>query len=181
MDRMQRAREAIDRRFETLPGLSRFARPRLGWIRAIRDALGMTTYQLASRLEVSQPTVSGLEASEGMETIRLDTLRRVADALGCDLVYALVPRKPLDRMVEERARAVAASMLGQVRQTMALEGQSVEPRLAGEDRELSDVARRIRPRDLWNDTKDPAPSGSPASKRSPGKKASKDRSPGGRR
>lgn len=150
MDR-QRAREAIDRRFEAISRLSRFARPRFGWIRAIRDALGMTTYQLAARLDVSQPSISGIEASEGMETIRLDTLRRVADALGCDLVYALVPRKPLETMVQERARAVATKVLGPVRQTMALEGQTVDPALVSDDRQLEMAVRQIRPRDLWNE------------------------------
>lgn len=150
-DQAQRAREAIDRRFEAIPGLSRLVRPGYGWIRAIRDALGMTTAQLAARLDVSQPAVSGIEASEGMETIRLDTLRRVADALGCDLVYALVPRKPLETMVQERARTVAASMLGPVRQTMALEGQTVDPSVVSEDRQLEIAARQIRPRDLWNE------------------------------
>ncbi|MBM3547745.1 MAG: mobile mystery protein A [Alphaproteobacteria bacterium] len=171
-DQAQRAREALDRRFEAISGLSRFARPRFGWIKAIREALGMTTAQLAARLEVSQPSISGVEASEGMETIRLDTLRRVADALGCDLVYALVPRKPLETMVRERASVVAASMLAPVRQTMALEGQAVDPALVSEDRQLEIAARQIRARDLWDEPD-----------RAPRKRAStkRDRSPAKRR
>ena len=56
-------------------------RPPKGWLRAIRDALGMTTRQLAARLGVSQPRVVALEKGEVDETLTLAGLRRAAAAL----------------------------------------------------------------------------------------------------
>ena len=65
-----------------------------------------------------------LEQSEAADRIRLDTLRRAADALGCDLVYLLVPRQPLQTVVQERARELAHEQVAAVEQTMRLEDQA---------------------------------------------------------
>ena len=66
--------------------------PPKGWIRAIRDAVGMTGGQLASRLGIRPQTVAALEKSEAAGSIQLSTLRRVAEAMDCTLVYAkMVP------------------------------------------------------------------------------------------
>ncbi len=101
------ARKSLDAKFldGSLGALA--ARPARGWIRAIRDALGMSSRQLATRMGQSQPAVSQLEHSEVDDRITLATLRRAADALECDLVYALVPRTTLDDTVRRRARSLA--------------------------------------------------------------------------
>src|SRR5262245_23530717 len=85
----------------------------------------MSTRQLADRLGVTQSTASKLEASEAAGTIQLSSLARAADALGCTVVYALVPNESLEVMIERQARAVATDELGAVDVTMALEGQRV--------------------------------------------------------
>jgi predicted DNA-binding mobile mystery protein A len=74
-------------------------------------------------MDVAESTVSRLEASERAGTAQLNSLRRAADALGCDLVYALVPRRPLEDMVQEQARKQAAKLLASVQHTMLLEDQ----------------------------------------------------------
>jgi transcriptional regulator with XRE-family HTH domain len=55
----------------------------------------MSSAQLAQRLKIKQPSLVDLEKSEAKGSIELATLRRVAEALDCTLVYALVPNKPL--------------------------------------------------------------------------------------
>lgn len=70
-------------------------RPANGWIQAIRTSLGMTSRQLAARIECSQSTLAALEKSEAEDRITLQSLRKVADALDCDLQYVLVPRSSL--------------------------------------------------------------------------------------
>src|SRR5687767_407796 len=95
------SRRAIDRKFAEVGRLSALIAPPSGWIAVIRRALGMTTAQLAQRLSVAQPVVVRMEQSEAKGRIQLDTLRRAADALNCELVYALVPRMPLDEYVEK--------------------------------------------------------------------------------
>jgi predicted DNA-binding mobile mystery protein A len=129
-----------------------FARPQSGWIRAVRDALGMSTRDLAARLGVTSMAISKLEASERAGTIGLDTLNRAADALGCDVVYALVPRVPLEEQARRQAEAVARAELGPIATTMALEDQSLDAQATQslvEDR----IAELIDSRALWRTVK----------------------------
>lgn len=121
-----RARAALERRLAPWRGVQRLApRPHGGWIRAVRDALGMSAADLAARMHVAQSTVARLEASERDGRIQLNTLERAADALGCDLVYAVVPRQPLDELVEAQAQRLAAAHLKTLGHTMALEDQAL--------------------------------------------------------
>lgn len=98
-------------------------RPSAGWIRVIRSALGMTTRQLAARLDVAQSTVVALEKSEADDKITLHTLRRAAEALDCELHYVFVPRRPLTMRVDLQAEHLAMKMAGDVAHTMRLEEQ----------------------------------------------------------
>jgi predicted DNA-binding mobile mystery protein A len=101
-------------------------RPPRGWVRAIREALGMSARELAARLGVSQQAVSRLEAAEPEGAMTLDKLEEVARALGCRLEYALVPDRPLDEMVRDQARQKARALLDPVGHSMAMEGQDVD-------------------------------------------------------
>ena len=144
------ARRQLDQRTVGLQTVSAevFARPQAGWLHAVRDALGMSTRDLASRLGVTSMAISKLEASERACAIGLDTLTRADDALGCDVVYALVPRVPFDEQVRVQAIAVARIELGPVATTMALEDQSVDAQTTQslvEDR----IAEFIDSRSLW--------------------------------
>jgi DNA-binding Xre family transcriptional regulator len=68
-------------------------RPRDGWIAEIRSLLLMTSSQLARRVGVSQSVISNLQKSEREKTITLKSLEKVANALECELVYVLIPKK----------------------------------------------------------------------------------------
>jgi predicted DNA-binding mobile mystery protein A len=83
----------------------------------------MTTRQLAERLGVGQSTVVALEKSEANERITLQSLRRAAEALDCELHYVLVPRQSLKKQVEQRAESVAKKTVNNVMHTMSLEDQ----------------------------------------------------------
>jgi predicted DNA-binding mobile mystery protein A len=98
--------------------------PRGGWIRAIRDALGMSARDLAHRLGVTESTVARMETSERAQSIQLATLQKAAVALGCDLVYALVPRRPLEQTVHGQARRRAQAAIATVTHSMLLEDQT---------------------------------------------------------
>lgn len=100
--------------------------PQAGWIRAIRDALGMSTRELAARAGISAPRVSQIERAELDGSLTLATLHRIAEALDCRVEYALVPRRPLDAMVREQARAKAEGVLRVVDHTMAMEDQRTD-------------------------------------------------------
>jgi len=99
------SRSQLDERFRKLGPADRYPAPVRGWIKAIREALGMSQMQLAKRLGIKQPFVVELEQSEARDTIELATLRRVAKELDCTLVYALVPNKPLGTIIRAHARS----------------------------------------------------------------------------
>jgi predicted DNA-binding mobile mystery protein A len=144
------ARKHLDRRLSPLRKTNELTRPPRGWVKAIREALGMTTAQLAKRIGVSQPRVAQLERAEIEDSITLRTLRETAEGLGCTFVYALVPKEPLEEMVRERARKLAEQQLARTNHTMRLENQALEPRELKTERErLVEELIRGDPRRLW--------------------------------
>jgi predicted DNA-binding mobile mystery protein A len=129
-----KSRAHLDERFRALGPATRYASPVRGWIKAIREALGMSTAQLAKRLAVKQPSVVALEQSEAKGTIELATLRRVANAL--------------EAMVRDRARAFARRRLEPVEHSMLLEDQKVTAK--GADARLNEILRETNPRLFWD-------------------------------
>ncbi len=149
-DTRHRARQRLDERLAALKPTERLRAPPRGWVRAVRDALGMSGVQFARRLGVRPQSIEALEASEANGAIQLKTLRRAAEALDCSLVYAIVPNDSLDAMVRARARRIALRDLGRVAHTMRLEAQEtgdadVEARVEAYIRD------NVRERDLWNE------------------------------
>lgn len=127
-------------------------RPKEGWIRTLRKALGMSSPQFGRVLGVSKSQASQIERMELEDRITLKQLRRVADALDCDLQYALVPRRPVIEMVRDRARHKAQSLVEKTNVQMALEAQQLSKEaLNGQvDREVDRLVRDM-PRELWED------------------------------
>jgi len=116
------ARRHLDARLKDI-NINAFSRPPKGWIRAIRDALGMTSTQLAQRLGVTHPRIVAIEKDEVLKNLKLSTLERVADAMDCELVYALVPRQGLESKARAQATQKAKVLLQSAEHTMQLEAQ----------------------------------------------------------
>jgi predicted DNA-binding mobile mystery protein A len=116
----------LDRRLESYKAAGKIPRPSKGWISTIRQALGVSSGELARRLGTSRQLPLQLEKAEAEDRITLKSLRAVANALDCDLVYALVPRAPsMQELIENRARAEAKKRVLGVEHSMALENQAV--------------------------------------------------------
>ena len=100
--------------------------PQKGWIRAIREVTGTTVRDLAKKLHKAPSVAAHLEGSEAEYRITLASLRAAADALGCQLVYALVPKSgSIQELAEQGARNKAAENVRAVEHSMALEDQAV--------------------------------------------------------
>ena len=129
------ARKHLDRVFREarLEPLRR--RPPKGWIRAIRDSLGLTARQLAARMGRAHSTLVRLERSEVDDAITLGSLREAAEAMDCTLVYALVPNRPLTEIVRARAAMIAEAQLSRMHHTMRLEDQALRNDDLAEERE----------------------------------------------
>ena len=142
------ARKRLDERLSPLMQVENLQAPPKGWVRAIRDALGMSSFQLAKRVGVSPQAITGLEQSEALGTVRLNTLRRVAEGLDATLVYAIVPNTTLAQMVENKANRIARAAVESVDHTMRLEGQATGAETLEEAITL--YREDLRDRDLWD-------------------------------
>ncbi len=144
------SRSHLDERFKKLAPIGQYIAPTRGWVRAVREALGLTTAQLAQRLNVKQPSIVAVEQSEEKGTIELATLRRVAEALDCRVIYALVPNKPLDKIVRERARVFLEKRQAAVEHSMLLEDQKVDRSEQDVEALIDELVRETNPRLFWD-------------------------------
>lgn len=135
--------QQLDRSLAPYKAAREVSRPSKGWIRTIRQALGLSSLELARRLGTSRQLPLQLEKGEAEDRITLRSLRAAANALDCDLVYALVPRAAsIQELIEDRARAEAKKRVLGVEHSMALENQA-----AGRiDEAVETEARRLRER-----------------------------------
>ena len=145
------SRSRLDARLDAVRAIAGQPRPPGGWLRTIRHALGMSGRELADRLGVSQQTIPDIERSEQAQTIKLETLRRAANALDCDLVYVLVPRRSLNDTVWEQARRKATQHLQPLAHHSRLEDQSVTADDA--TAQIDELAAQlVDRRGLWSET-----------------------------
>jgi len=141
----------LDERVRPLRAFANTSRPRSGWIRAVRRALGMTQPQLAARLGLTRQSLNGLEQAEAGGRITLESLERVAKALGCRLSYAIVPAAgSLAAIRAQRAEEIAERQLKAVSHSMKLEAQGVTKKeIARQRRHFVAELLRGSGRELW--------------------------------
>lgn len=147
----QRAREAARRELEErlVPfavagdGLARVE----GWARTMRRAMGVSATEMAGRLGTTRRAVHRLEAVEAAGRLELDRLRALAEALGCELHYALRPTAGLKELAEEGQRLRIEALRRRRRDTrdgvevLRDEARKVLRKLLGED--LSEFIRSL--------------------------------------
>jgi predicted DNA-binding mobile mystery protein A len=115
----------LARTLNTFGAAKQEARPQRGWLRAIREGLGLTLENVGKKLGQSRQRIQEFEEAEAKDRITLHSLRRVAAAMDCQLVYAIVPKSgTITELAERRARAEATEDVLDVEHTMALENQA---------------------------------------------------------
>ncbi len=132
--------EQLDQSLESFRAAQAVPRPQKGWIRAIREAAGVSAGELGRILRVSRQLPLQFEKAEADDSISLKSLRNVAHALGCDLVYALVPKvgSVKDRFAS-RASARARKSVGIVEPSMVLENHAIERMRGAVEAEPADI------------------------------------------
>lgn len=105
-----------------------YGKPRSGWIKTIRTALNMSVAQLAQRLGLSRARIAQLENAEIHDAVTLRALREAANAMECELVYAIVPKgnSTLKGIINRRAEQIARERVTRVAHSMSLEEQSID-------------------------------------------------------
>lgn len=136
-------RRQLDRRFDDLRTHAPLLRtPRGGWIRLLRNALGLRQEDLGKRLRITKQAAGALEKREAEESVTLAALREAADALDAELYYVLVPRRRLDEQLEEQLDRAARFLAAQVHHSMRMEDQATEP--AEMTRRIEEIKTRLR-------------------------------------
>jgi predicted DNA-binding mobile mystery protein A len=125
----------LDRFFELVRSLE-LAPPREGWIADIRESLGMTGKDFARRLGIDPSSAKRLEQSEAKRSVKLASLDRAAEALGCRVAYVLIPDQPLEDTVRARAAALVDRLHAPVAHSMALEDQTSDQLSTKDRREI---------------------------------------------
>jgi predicted DNA-binding mobile mystery protein A len=143
-------REQLGAKLSLFSALLEVQAPQKGWIRAIRDGLGMSAKQLADRTGMAQQRVAVVEKGEFSGAVTLKTMRRIAEGLDCVFVYGFVPKTDLETTLRKQAEQVAAKRLSQASQTMGLENQSLSEQ---ENRKaFAETVEKLieNPTTLWN-------------------------------
>jgi len=118
--------QQLDQQLDKIRAIKSYASPpQNGWVRSLRKALGMTTQQLATRLNVQRSRVIQIEHNELEGRITLSGLKKAAAALDCELIYALVPKDSIEHILEQLAARVSKEILDQVDHSMRLEKQGL--------------------------------------------------------
>lgn len=103
------------------------SRPQEGWIRTVRQILGMTQKQLAARMSVTPPSLLRLEKAEVHGSTTIKMLERAASSLHCKMVYVLVPEcGSFETLLHQKAQEAAERIVKRASASMHLEGQGVD-------------------------------------------------------
>lgn len=145
-------REQLDKRLAFLRGFASFDISRQGWIKTIREALGMSAKELGKRVGLDQSRISRLENAEKTGNLKLSSLHKIAKGLKMRFVYGFVPENSLEEMMQEQAKEIAVKRMKRLRDTMSLEKQELST--DEQQKALKDMIEKIlveQPKDFWGD------------------------------
>jgi predicted DNA-binding mobile mystery protein A len=143
-------REQLDGKLDKLRPFS-FINLESGWIKAIREALGMSTAQLGKKVGIDQSRISRLENAEIENNLKLSSLKKIAEGLNMKFVYGFLPNDTLENIMYEQAKKIALERMKNVNHTMKLEGQELSDEQ--KKKTLEDLIQKIlieEPKDFWD-------------------------------
>jgi len=141
----------LDQTLSEFKQLREVPRPGNGWVQAIRKTLGMSAKQLGNRANMSQAAIAQIEKSEADGKTTLSTMNKMAAALDCTFVYALVPKTTLRDTIERQALNIAVKRVRSASHSMALESQTVPDEQTDlQIKMLTDEILATLPRHMWN-------------------------------
>jgi predicted DNA-binding mobile mystery protein A len=132
--------------------LQKVAPPPTGWIKAIRNAIGMSMLQLGNRLSITKQSVQDIERREKDGSITIKALREAARALDMQLIYGFVPNDgSLELLIERKAKELATQIVMRTNNTMKLEDQeNTKQRIEKAIQERTTIIKTEMPKTLWD-------------------------------
>ena len=143
-------REQLDKKLNPLKALAKSGIPETGWIKSIREALGMSAKDLARKVGIDQSRISRLENAEKDGNVKLSSLQKIAQGLDMEFVYGFVPKNTLETLVREQARKIAGEKMKRLSHTMRLEQQELpEKEKESAVKDMIDKILIAEPKDFW--------------------------------
>ncbi|MBL0200655.1 MAG: mobile mystery protein A [Chitinophagaceae bacterium] len=132
--------------------LQKVAPPPTGWIKAIRNAIGMSMLQLGKRLSITKQSVQDIERREKDGSISIKALREAARALDMQLVYGFVPNDgSLEALIDRKAKELATQIVQRTSNSMKLEDQeNSKQRIEKAIEERATIIKNEMPKTLWD-------------------------------
>ena len=141
--------QQLDKKLNRFKNVKEGFIPKKGWLATIREALCMTQSQLATRLHYSKAAIGKIE--EAKETIKIETLKKVANELDCDLFYIILPKKnSLMDLIKSRAEKIARNSIMDVAKHMSLEDQAALEEIKEQTEALTDELLHNNLKNLWD-------------------------------
>ena len=146
-------REQLDKKLDSLKAFASSGVPKQGWIKTVREALGLSARQLGEKAGIDQSRISRLENAEKDGSLKLSSLQKIAKGLNMRFVYGFVSEDTLEEMVRAQAKKIALKRLKRLNNTMRLEKQG----LSSEEQKkaLEDMIEQIlidQPKDFWDES-----------------------------
>lgn len=144
-------RDQLDRSFVPLKTLN-LKTPKQGWLKEIRESLGMSMKDLAERLGTIKQRIERIEKDEVTSKVTLGTMKKTAEAMNCDFVYFILPKESLEETLKGQSLKAAQKILKQVGKTMALESQSTSS--LSQKKMIEDLAQEMllkQDRKIWKE------------------------------
>lgn len=137
----------VNRRVEALRVSQDKTHVRGGWIRYMRQALGLTMQELARLVALPASNIAQAEKREVEDKITLGMLRKLAHAMECELVYSFIPKKDITTLIRDKATEKARRTLQSADHHMKLEDQKV---VGDEEERIARLAQKfIEKGDIW--------------------------------
>lgn len=129
--KLKNQRQIIEKKISPWKKLRTKKRPPSGWLKAVRGALGINTRQLAKRCGIRHSSILKIEKNEIQDNVSIGSIKKLAESMNCQLVYAIVPKtdyNSLEEIIDKQAMLLARNLIKKANYTMRLEAQGIPPK-----------------------------------------------------
>ncbi len=116
--------QQLNEKMDKLTVLQHLIMPPIGWIKAIRNGIGMSMEQLGKKLSITKQAVMDIEKREKEGAITIKSMQEIAKVIDMKFVYGFVPNAgSLEQMIETRSLEIATKIVQRTSTSMKLEDQ----------------------------------------------------------
>ena len=144
--------QQLNEKMLQLAGMKHVIVPPIGWIKAIRNGIGMSMEQLGKKLSITKQGVMDMEKREKEGAITIKSMQEIAKAIDMQFVYGFLPKAgSLEQMIEYRALEIATKIVQRTSTSMKLEDQvNSKERIENAIKERASEIINRTPKILWD-------------------------------